>query len=89
MEYIYEQQAKPTNITGVPVSLDILDPNGNSYHIGEVTSDASGGFKMLWTPQITGEYTVTATFAGSNAYYTSTANTYVGASKQLLPQQQS
>jgi hypothetical protein len=73
MEYVYEQQAKPTSATGVPVSLDILDPNGNTYHIGDVTSDASGGFKMLWTPQITGEYTITATFAGSKAYYGSTA----------------
>jgi outer membrane protein assembly factor BamB len=81
MEYVYEQQAKPTSATGVPVSLDILDPNGNTYHIGDVTSDASGGFKMLWTPQITGEYTITATFAGSKAYYSSTANTYVGVVK--------
>ena len=81
MEYVYDQQAKPTNVTGVPVSLDILDPNGNTYHIGEVTSDSSGGFKMLWTPQVTGEYTITATFAGSNAYYSSTANTYVGVVK--------
>jgi hypothetical protein len=81
MEYIYEQQVMPTNASGVPVSLDMIDPNGNSYHIGDVVSDISGGFKYLWTPDITGEYSVMATFAGSNAYYGSTATTYVGVVK--------
>jgi outer membrane protein assembly factor BamB len=78
MEYIYEQQAKPTHAVGVPVSLDTIDPNHNPIHIGDTVSDSSGGFKMLWTPQITGEYTVTATFSGSKAYYSSAATTYVG-----------
>jgi hypothetical protein len=78
MEYIYAQQAKPKDATGVPVSLYTLDPNGNDIHIADVISDASGGFKYLWTPDVPGEYTVTATFCGSAAYYGSEATTYVG-----------
>ena len=29
MEYVYEQQPKPTNMTGVPVTLTAIDSNGN------------------------------------------------------------
>jgi len=34
MEYIYEQQPKPANAIGVPVSIDAYDPNGNLIHLG-------------------------------------------------------
>jgi hypothetical protein len=78
MEYLYEQQAMPTNATGVEVTLDTLDPNGNFVHIGTVTSDMSGGFKKMWEPEVPGEYTVIATFAGSESYWASYAQTYVG-----------
>jgi outer membrane protein assembly factor BamB len=81
MEYVYEQQGMPTNATGVPVSLDAIDPNGNYIHIGNATSDPSGTYSYLWnTPDIPGKYTVTATFAGSAAYYSSYAETAVGVS---------
>ena len=45
MEYLYEQQGMPTNATGVEVSLDTIDPNGNLVHIGTVISDSNGMFK--------------------------------------------
>ncbi len=80
MEYIYEQQLKPTNATGVPVSIDAIDPNGNYIHIGDATSDTSGNFGYAWTaPNVPGKYTIYATFAGSNSYGSSSAetNTYV------------
>ena len=32
MEYIYMKQAKPTNATGVPVIISVVDPNGNIYN---------------------------------------------------------
>lgn len=69
------QKPKPTNATGVPVTLTVTDSNGNTRPIGTTTSDSSGSYSFQWTPDITGKYTVTATFAGSNAYYGSSAET--------------
>lgn len=70
--------AEPTNLTGVPVTLLAIDPNGNYVTIGTTTSDQSGVFKKLWTPSITGEYTIIARFEGTQSYGPSTANTAVG-----------
>jgi hypothetical protein len=81
MEYLYMQQACPTTATGVEVSLDTLDPNGNFIHIDTVTSDMSGGFKKMFTPEVPGEYTIIATFPGSESYGSSYAQTYVGVSE--------
>jgi hypothetical protein len=78
MEYLYMQQAMPKNATGVEVSLDTVDPNGNFIHIDTVTTDMSGMFSYLWTPDVPGKYTVIATFAGSKAYYSSYAETAIG-----------
>ena len=75
MEYIYMQKPKPTNAIGVPVSIDVIDANGNYRNIGTTTSDTSGTFSFQWTPDITGNYTVMATFAGSNAYWPSSSET--------------
>jgi outer membrane protein assembly factor BamB len=78
MEYLYMQQPCPADVTGVPVSLDTCDPNGNWFHIGDVTSDRSGMFKMMWEPEHEGEYTVVATFGGSESYWASYAETAIG-----------
>jgi hypothetical protein len=78
MEYLYMQKPIPTNAKGVEVTLDAIDPNNNYIHIGTVTSDSSGMFKKMWTPEVPGEYTVIATFAGSESYYSSYAETAVG-----------
>ncbi len=75
MQYVYEQQPMPYNATGVPVTLSVLDSNGNFRQIGTTTSDASGMFTFAWAPDISGSYTVVANFAGSNAYYPSSAET--------------
>jgi hypothetical protein len=81
MEYLYAQQGIPGNAKGVEVSLDTIDPNGNFIHIDTVTSDMTGGFNKQWTPEVPGAYTVIATFAGSNSYYSSYAQTYIGVDK--------
>jgi hypothetical protein len=82
MEYLYEQQARPSNATGVPVTLDAIDPNGNFIHIGDATSDLSGAYSYTWTtPDVPGKYTITATFAGSAAYYSSYAETATSVSE--------
>jgi outer membrane protein assembly factor BamB len=75
MEYLHMQQPKPTNATGVKVHLTALDSNGNIQEIGTVTSDLSGIFRKGWTPPIEGEYTIYASFDGSESYYGSQAET--------------
>ena len=78
MEHIHMQNPIPANVTGVPVSIDAIDPNGNYIHIADVTSDMSGTYSFLWTPDIAGKYTVTATFMGDDSYGSSYAETAVG-----------
>jgi uncharacterized protein GlcG (DUF336 family) len=73
MEYVYKQQTKPTNATGVPVTINVVDANGNYRTIGTTTSDATGFFSYQWTPDITGKYTVYASFGGSESYWPSQA----------------
>ena len=73
MEYVYMQQPFPTNTTGVPVSIEVLDSNGNYRSIGTATTDTSGTFRLIWVPDVPGNYTVVATFHGSESYYSSFA----------------
>jgi outer membrane protein assembly factor BamB len=73
MEYLYMQYPKPTNATGVQITLSYIDPNNNFYIMGTTTSDSSGHYAYKFTPDIPGLYTLTATFEGSKSYYTSSA----------------
>ncbi len=81
MEYLHMQKAIPTNTIGVPVSIDAVDPNGNFVHIADVTSDMSGSYSYTWTPTITGDYTITATFMGDDSYGSSYAETFATVSE--------
>jgi hypothetical protein len=79
----------PANVTGVEVTLDAIDPNNNFVHLGTATSDASGTFGFNWvTPDIPGFYKIIATFAGSEGYYGSYAETYavVAEAPQAIPE---
>ncbi len=70
------QQPKPTNATGVTVTLTAIDPNGNLITLGQATSDDTGKYAFPWTaPTVPGLYKVTATFSGTNSYYSSSAET--------------
>lgn len=80
MEYLYQQQQMPTGAVGVQVKLTAVETNGNTHEIGTVTSDASGLFKKMWTPPAEGDYTIIATFEGSNSYFGSCAETAIGVS---------
>jgi outer membrane protein assembly factor BamB len=80
MASVYMQQPMPHNVTGVPVTLNVLDSNGNFRAIGTTTTNAQGNYGLTWTPDIPGNYTVYATFAGTDAYYGSTASTFFHAS---------
>ena len=75
MAYIYEDQLKPSDLIGVPVSIDVLDSNGNYRNVGTTTSEASGMFSFTWMPDISGDFVVFASFAGSKAYFGSSAET--------------
>jgi hypothetical protein len=87
MEYVYMQKPRPTNATGVPVTIDVIDSNNNYRNIGAAVSDANGFFSYQWTPDIPGKYTVIATFAGSESYWSSQAETAfaVDASPEVTP----
>jgi outer membrane protein assembly factor BamB len=85
MEYMYHQRPIPMDAKGVPVKLETLDPNGNFYEIGVVTSDASGMYKLMWEPPVPGEYTIIATFEVSDSYGGSFAETAIGVTEAPSP----
>jgi outer membrane protein assembly factor BamB len=87
MEYLYMQQPKPTNATGVEVVLETLDPNGNFYEIGRTTSDTSGNYAYSFTPEVPGTYQIVARFEGSASFGSSIETTYltVGEAPQCTP----
>jgi hypothetical protein len=73
MGYVYQQKPFPTNVTGVEVTLRVLDSNNNFREIGTVTTDSNGFYSLAWTPDIAGSFKVYASFAGTNAYWPSNA----------------
>jgi outer membrane protein assembly factor BamB len=75
MQYIYMQKPQPANVTGVPISIRVIDSNGNFREIGNVTSDLDGFFSLTWKPDIEGKFTVYASFGGSESYWPSHAVT--------------
>ncbi|MCL4430243.1 MAG: PQQ-binding-like beta-propeller repeat protein [Chloroflexi bacterium] len=85
MGYVYQQQPMPTNFTGVPVTITVTDSNGNSYDIGTATTNPSGMYTLTWTPTIPGDFTVTATFAGTTGYWPSTAETSFNVMEAATP----
>ncbi|MFB3888397.1 MAG: hypothetical protein ACE14S_02835 [Candidatus Bathyarchaeia archaeon] len=78
INYLHMQEPLSTTITGVPVELYAIDPNGNKQEIGTVTSDMSGSYSKMWTPPIEGTYTIVAKFSGSDSYWSSSAETAIG-----------
>jgi hypothetical protein len=75
MEYVYKQQTKPTNTTGVEVRLSAEDSTGNIIELGTTTSDDNGFFSFSWKPTSADKYTLTASFDGSESYWPSEAVT--------------
>jgi len=79
MAYLLMQHPKP-DATGVTVHLTAVGANGNTEDLGVVTSDSNGIYKKMWTPTVEGEYTITASFDGTQSYWASSAETAVGVS---------
>ncbi|MGO8805661.1 MAG: PQQ-binding-like beta-propeller repeat protein [Candidatus Bathyarchaeia archaeon] len=71
MGYVYQQQPAPSNFTGVPVTISVTDSNHNTRTIGMAMTNANGMYTLTWTPDISGNYTVSANFAGTNGYWPS------------------
>jgi hypothetical protein len=74
MEYVYMQKPRPTDATGVQVTISVVDVNGNYRDIGTATTN-DGFFSLNWKPDIEGAYTVYASFTGSESYWPSHAIT--------------
>jgi hypothetical protein len=85
MEYVYMQQPKPTNATGVKVVLHVFDPNTNCYDVATTTSDENGFYSAVFTPEVPGKYTVYATFEGSESYWPSSAVTAINVEEAPVP----
>lgn len=81
MAYQYEQQSLPSTFpchsAGVQVTVTATSSSGSTTTIGTAISDSSGNFAITWTPSATGMYIITASFAGSQSYYGSNAETHV------------
>ena len=71
MAYVYMQKPRPTNTIGVPITLSVIDSNGNYRDIGTTASNTDGSFAFNWKPDIEGTYTVYASFGGSESYWPS------------------
>jgi hypothetical protein len=82
MEYLHMQQPidgifHNVTIFGVPVMLTAVGSDGSVIGIGTTTSDVSGTFGYAWTPPKEDTYKIIATFAGSESYGSSWAETHV------------
>lgn len=75
MEYVYMQKPRPTDVEGVDVTLSVLDANDNYREIGNATTNSDGFFTFNWTPDIEGQYTVYASFGGTESFWPSHAVT--------------
>jgi len=73
MLYVYKQFARPADAVGVDVSVTVFDSAGAVVDSATVTSDVDGDFMYKFVAEDAGEYSVEASFAGSNSYYGSFA----------------
>ncbi|WNZ29179.1 MAG: PQQ-like beta-propeller repeat protein [Candidatus Bathyarchaeota archaeon] len=88
MKYVYKQFERPTDINGVPVKIEIVDPNNQYAWIGTATTDVYGNYAYSFRPQIEGQYMIIATFESSDAYYGSTTTTYLTVDEAPTPSTQ-
>ncbi|PVX23892.1 MAG: hypothetical protein CW691_09415 [Candidatus Bathyarchaeum sp.] len=77
MKYVYNQFERPTDVTGVTVKLEAVDPNGNYKYLGTTTTDSAGKYAFAFEPELEGTYMIIGTFDGSRSYYGSYSTEYV------------
>ena len=61
MIYVYKQFERPTNVAGVPVKIEIIDPNGEYAWIGTATTEWMETMDSMIIPEIEGKYMIMAT----------------------------
>ncbi len=77
MQYVWMQYPKPTNTIGVDVTITVLDPNNNMYTVASATSDDKGFYSCSFVPEVSGQYKIIATFAGSKSFWGSSDETAI------------
>ena len=91
MEYLHMQQSIAgiwgnSTITGVPVKLTAIGPDGTPYDIGIVTTNGyTGVFSITWTAPAEGKYEILASFASDDSYGSSSASTAVSVGPAPVP----
>ncbi len=85
MEYVYMQQPKPNNATGVSITLSVVDSNGNYRTIGTTTSTPDGYYSFTWKPDIAGDYMIYAQFEGSESYWPAHAVSSFAVDQEIAP----
>ncbi|MGD6810136.1 MAG: PQQ-binding-like beta-propeller repeat protein [Candidatus Bathyarchaeia archaeon] len=79
MDYLHMQNStllnNPPTPEGVQVTLTALYPDGSTQTIGTTTTNSKGNYAVSFVPNMTGMYTITASFAGTSAYYSSDSET--------------
>jgi outer membrane protein assembly factor BamB len=77
MQYVYMQYPRPTDVMGVTVKLEAVDPNNNYQNLGTAITDSYGHYGFNFEPEVPGQYMIIASFEGSEAYYGSASTTYL------------
>jgi hypothetical protein len=77
MQYVWMQYPKPTNTVGVDVTITVIDPNNNIYTVATATSDDKGFYSCSFVPDVSGDYKVIASFAGSKSFWGSSDETAI------------
>ncbi len=75
----------PRLATGVELQLRAIDTHGTAIDLPISHSDVNGYFASQWTPPHTGLWTIVASFAGSNSYYSSYGETSIAVSSATGP----
>jgi hypothetical protein len=88
MDYLHMQKPASWDVSGVPVKLIVVHPDGNVEWIYTRTTDMYGNFGHMYVPPTEGLYKVIAQFDGSKSYWPSTAETMVGVTPGSSPAQQ-
>jgi outer membrane protein assembly factor BamB len=88
MEYMHMQKPMPMDVTGVPVKLIVVHPDGNVEWIYTRTTDMYGNFAHKYVPPTEGVYKIIAQFDGSESYWPSSAETAIGVDPGSSPAQE-
>jgi hypothetical protein len=85
MKYVYMQFEQPSNVNGVTVKFEAIDPNFNYQDLGTTTTDIDGNFGLMYEPEVPGQYMIIATFEGTNSFYGTYTTTYVAVDPAPTP----